>query len=71
MGAFRSYTGRALFIYGGADAEARDARIHYETFTREMGIPAEFVTIEGSNHDFYSLEWERRIIELTTGWVDR
>ena len=71
MNAFRDYRGDALFVYGGADPEAVDARAHYEAFTRERGIPSEFVIIEGSNHDFYSLEWESRITDLTSTWMER
>ena len=71
MKAFRSYRGDALFVYGGADPEAVDARGHYEAFTHETGIPSRFVTIEGSNHDFYSIEWEKQITDLTTEWIGR
>lgn len=71
MSAFRDYAGSVLFIHGGADREAVDAREHYETFTNEVGIPSRFVTIDGSNHDFYSLEWEREITELTLNWIER
>ena len=60
-----------LFIYGGADQEAVDARAHYESFTGEVGIPTSFVTIDGANHDFYSLEWERRIAEATLERIGR
>ena len=71
MKAFRDYQGDALFIYGGADPEAVDAFGHYQAFTREAHIPSEFVTIDGSNHDFYSIAWEQRIIDLTTAWMER
>lgn len=71
MKAFRGYRGDALFIYGGADAEAAPARTHYQEFTNEVGIQSEFVTIDGSNHDFYSLAWEKEITELTAKWMER
>lgn len=69
MADFRHYRGDALFIYGGADPEAVDARAHYEAFTREAGIPSRTVVIEGSNHDFYSLAWEDQIAGLTRDWI--
>ncbi len=65
MAAFRGFKGRALFVYGGADKEAGGAGEHYSAFTSKHGIPAEFVTVEGANHDYYSLAWERRAIDLT------
>jgi acetyl esterase/lipase len=69
MAAFEGYRGRALFIYGGADREASGAAQHFGAFTGAHGIPATFETVEGANHDFYSLAWERRITERTIGWV--
>jgi len=69
LAAFASYAGRAHFIYGGADREAAGAGEHYRIFTEEHDIPADFETIEGSNHDFYSLAWEAQIIERTITWV--
>ena len=65
MSAFAKFAGRALFIYGGADKEAAGAGAHYAEFASKHGIPAAFETIEGSNHDYYSLAWERRVIDLT------
>ncbi len=71
MKAFRSYQGDALFVYGGADPEAVDAQTHYDAFTRENDIPARFVTIDGSNHDFYSIAWENEITKLTADWIEK
>ena len=65
MAAFEKYKGRAAFFYGGADREAGDALGHYTEFTTKHGIPATFETVEGSNHDFYSLAWEKLVIERT------
>ena len=65
MAAFGAFKGRALFIYGGADKEAAGAGAHYAEFAAKHGIPAAFETIDGSNHDYYSLAWERRVIEQT------
>jgi dienelactone hydrolase len=69
MKAFERYAGETHFVYGGADREAAGARGHYEAFTAEHGIPATFETVEGSNHDYYSLDWERHVIELSLQWV--
>ena len=71
MKTFRDYRGDALFIYGGADPEAVDAEAHYRAFTEKTDIPSKFVTIEGSNHDFYSIEWEKQITDLTAEWIER
>lgn len=69
LAAWRGWGGRAHFVYGGADREAAGAGEHYREFTSACGIDATFETIEGSNHDFYSLAWERLVIERTIDWV--
>jgi pimeloyl-ACP methyl ester carboxylesterase len=65
MAEFASFAGRAHFIYGGADREAALAGAHYRAFCDEHRVAATFETIEGSNHDFYALAWERQVIERT------
>ena len=69
MEAFAQYRGRVRFIYGGADPEAAAARAHYDAFCREHGVAADYVSIEGANHNYYSLEWKRQVIEKTAEWV--
>ncbi len=66
MADFAGYGGSALFIYGGADAEGRSARAHYEEFCERNGLDAAFRVVEGSNHNFYSLAWEAELIEEAT-----
>ena len=68
---FKAYKGRILFIYGGNDPETRIAAGKYTGFTARHGIPNEFHEIAGANHSFYSLEWERQVVELTLAWFER
>jgi len=65
MAAFEQFGGRAMFVYGGADPEAAGARAVYEPFTSQHGIDAQFHSIDGANHSFYSDEWKRRVVELS------
>jgi len=69
MAAWADWQGTAHFIYGGADREAAGAAEHYRAFTDEHGIQASFETVAGSNHDFYSLTWERHVIDETVNRV--
>jgi alpha-beta hydrolase superfamily lysophospholipase len=69
MADFARYRGRVRFIYGGADPEAPAAKEHYEAFCRANGIPADWVFVEGANHNYYSLEWKRKVIEKTVEWI--
>ena len=71
MGALARFRGKVLFVWGGADAEGAGARAHFEEFARASGLEAEFRTVEGSNHNFYSLEWERQVFDLVRGFVER
>ncbi|NOZ21940.1 MAG: alpha/beta fold hydrolase [Planctomycetes bacterium] len=59
MADFAGYKGKALFIYGGADPEAGEARKHFEEFGREKGLDLRFHVVEGANHNFSSVEWEK------------
>ena len=59
----------ALFVWGGADAEGIGAKRHFEDFARAHSLDARFKVIEGSNHNFYSREWEGRLISLSAGFL--
>lgn len=69
VAAFARYPGALLFLYGGADAEGDEGRRHYEAFSREHGIRAAFHVVDGANHNFYSLAWEREVIDETVRFV--
>jgi len=69
MSDLQGYSGRALFVYGSADDEAAGAPEFYRSFCEENAIPAEHHTVEGANHSYYSLEWEREVIDTTLAWL--
>ena len=69
MGALAKYRGGLLFVWGGADAEGMGAKGHFETFARANSLDARFEVIDGANHNYYSLAWEREVIELATGFL--
>jgi len=71
LGALAGYRGWLLFVYGGRDPEAPAAERVFRAFCDEHGLRAEFHTVEGSNHNFYSLEWKRETLELTGQWLAR
>jgi len=64
------YRGRLLFLFGGADPEAADARRMFREFCAECGVAADFEEIPGANHNFYSLHWKRLAIERSAGWLE-
>ena len=59
----------ALFIHGSRDDEAIGAPEYYARFCKRPGIPAVFHTVAGANHSYYSVEWEREVIDTTLDWL--
>jgi pimeloyl-ACP methyl ester carboxylesterase len=60
----------ALFIYGSNDDEAVGAPQFYDQCCREHGIPAAFHVVQGANHSYYSVAWEREVIGHTLAWLE-
>ena len=56
-----------LQIYGDADPIASDARAWY---ARNSAAPPQVETVEGANHSFYGLDWERQVFGITENWLD-
>ena len=69
MAELAGFHGPALFIYGSRDDEAIGAPETYAAFCEEHAIPATFHTVDGANHSYYSVEWERDVIETTLDWL--
>jgi acetyl esterase/lipase len=65
----RDFRGRILFIHGSNDPETKGAAVNYARFCVEAGIPAEQHEIAGANHSYYSLAWEREVMDLTERWL--
>jgi alpha-beta hydrolase superfamily lysophospholipase len=69
--AVREYSRRALpllLIYGTADPVMEEALAWY----RENSASSPSVHfVEGANHAFYGLEWEREVFDETTHWLRR
>lgn len=64
-----SYPGRILFIHGSKDAEGMVGREHFQEFFAGAEARAEFHLIEGANHSFYSLAWEREIVDRSIAFL--
>jgi pimeloyl-ACP methyl ester carboxylesterase len=66
---FLGFPGRVLFIYGGNDPTTPACLQHYQELTSRAGRPFETHLVAGANHAFYSLAWEREVIDTTLGWL--
>lgn len=69
--ALGQYRGSLLFVFGGADPEAVDSKKIFGEFFARAGVGARFEEIPGANHNFYSLEWKRMVIERSAEWLIR
>ncbi len=70
MKAFEAFAGKLLFIYGGNDPETPPSREFYQEFVARTKMPNQFHEIEGANHNYYSVEWKREVIETTVKWLE-
>jgi pimeloyl-ACP methyl ester carboxylesterase len=71
MTELKGYRGPVLYIYGTHDDEVIGAPDFYRKYCQDNGIDAEVHFIEGSNHNFYSIDWEKQVIDLTADWLKR
>jgi pimeloyl-ACP methyl ester carboxylesterase len=69
LGRFLGFPGRILFIYGSNDPTTPACLQHYEELTAQTERPFERHLVEGANHAFYSLAWEREVIDTTLRWL--
>lgn len=68
---FVAFPGEVLFIYGGNDPTAESALEHYGELSRIAGRELSYHIVEGANHAFYSLGWEREVLEVSLEWLAR
>ena len=66
---FMEMDGEMLFIYGGNDPTTPSALEHYQELSRKAGRDFSAHVVEGANHAFYSLGWEREVIEASLDWL--
>ena len=66
---FRTFSGGILFVYGENDPAAVNASRRYAELFREMKIDNLMHPVKGANHSFYSLKWEKEVIDVTCRWL--
>ena len=64
--AWRDFQGDIWQIYGGADPILEAARDFY---ARQSPQISRFHVVEGANHSFYGLGWERETFDVTGKWL--
>ncbi|MDP6523698.1 MAG: alpha/beta fold hydrolase [Kiritimatiellia bacterium] len=66
---FGQYQGRILFVYGSNDPAAKVARGKYQDYCSESGLDSRFYEVADANHSFYSLDWEREVMDVVEDWL--
>ncbi|MBI3921840.1 MAG: alpha/beta fold hydrolase [Armatimonadetes bacterium] len=66
---FSSFKGRVLGVYGTSDPTTPEALKWYEEACLRNSVPFEHHLVEGANHSYYSLTWERQVIDRTLAWL--
>jgi dienelactone hydrolase len=69
MSDLKGYKGPILFIYGTNDDEVIGAPEFCEKYCQENGIDVTVRFIDGANHNFYSIDWEKQVLDVTTEWL--
>lgn len=65
---WRNFNAPRLQVYGGADPITEDALKWYR---ENSGAAPTVELIEGANHSFYGLGWEREVFAKTLEWLDK
>ncbi|MBA4387918.1 MAG: hypothetical protein C0404_08045 [Verrucomicrobia bacterium] len=66
---FGSFRGSVILLYGGSDGQTRLAAANYREFFETRRLKCEVHEIPHANHNFYSLAWEKTVIDATRKWL--
>jgi alpha-beta hydrolase superfamily lysophospholipase len=66
LDSWKKYSAPRLQIYGGADPITEEALKWYR---ENSGAVPDVALIEGANHSFYGLGWEREVFATTLKWL--
>ncbi|MFV0591516.1 MAG: alpha/beta fold hydrolase [Draconibacterium sp.] len=68
-GAFPNFRGEVLLIHGEKDPETPVALKQISGLLSSHNIPFQEQIIKGANHSFYSIKWEKEIIQIIKNWL--
>jgi pimeloyl-ACP methyl ester carboxylesterase len=66
---FGKFQGQMLLIHGEKDPETQPALEQIHRMLQSNQIQSDTHIVKNANHSFYSLAWEKEIIELITDWL--
>jgi dipeptidyl aminopeptidase/acylaminoacyl peptidase len=66
---FEQLQGRLLLIHGEKDPETKLALAQIHEMLQRHGVSSDTYIVKEANHSFYSLAWEKEILQKITGWL--
>ena len=66
---FNNFHGDVLLIHGEKDPESVTATKQIKSLLQKHQIGFEEQTIKNANHSFYSLQWEKEIMDSVYNWI--
>jgi len=66
---FAGFGGKVLGVYGAHDPTTGQALQWYQSLCTDYAIPYSHHLVQGANHSYYSLVWEREVMEKTLSWL--
>lgn len=66
---FGSLRGRLLLIHGEKDPETKPALAQIHEMLQRHCVSSDTHIVKEANHSFYSLAWEKEILQKITGWL--
>ncbi len=69
LGRFATWPGEILFVFGDRDPATPTAAAEYTGWCAKQGIRHSVMYIADANHSFYSLDWERQVIDASCAWL--
>lgn len=67
---FSKFHGQMLLIHGEKDPETKPALHQIHEMLHRYSILSDTHVIKNANHSFYSVNWERNIIQIITNWLN-
>ena len=68
---FGKFQGQMLLIHGEKDPETKPALEQIHELLQRYRIPSDTHIVKNANHSFYSIAWEKEIIELIVNWLNK
>jgi pimeloyl-ACP methyl ester carboxylesterase len=67
---FGKLQGRLLLIHGEKDPETKPALAQIHEMLQRYQVPSDTHVVKNANHSFYSLVWEKEVLQIISNWID-